>query len=88
MTETIRSPSAGKPVARTIVDKNKVKKVKLKMNPVTTPSGRAFPISFPANDEDKIIGSNGKMHGESTVTIPAKNAKSMSKIMFEQLFYS
>ena len=73
--EMKRSEFAGIPLTRTIVDKNKVKKVKLVTNPATTPSGFCFPV--PSEDE-RMIGSKGRMHGESTVTIPAKNAKKMS----------
>ena len=67
----------------TIVDKNNVKKVKLKTNPVMTPIGLALPIWVVPILEDKIIGSIGKMQGERIVTIPAKNAKTISKIIIQ-----
>ena len=65
----------------TIVERKSVKKVKLKINPVITPKGRALPISVVPIDEDKIIGRIGKMQGERIVTIPAKNAKIISRII-------
>ena len=36
--------SAGIPLIRTIVERKRVKNVKLKINPITTPKGRDFPI--------------------------------------------
>jgi hypothetical protein len=73
--------SADIPLRRTIVERKRVKKVKLKTNPATTPIGLDFPISLPPKDEDNIIGKIGKMHGESIVTIPAKKANAISKII-------
>jgi predicted RNA-binding protein YlqC (UPF0109 family) len=71
---------------RTIVERERVKKVKLRTKPTTTPIGLDFPISLPPKDEDKIIGKMGKMHGESIVTIPAKKANAISKIIFALCF--
>lgn len=66
----------------TIVDKNSVKNVKLKMNPKHTPIGRRLFVPWPPMVEDKTIGSIGNMQGDNIVTIPAKNAKSVSKIIY------
>lgn len=74
--EKFRKESADMPVIETIVDKNRVKKVKLATNPVTTPNGRFFPEV--STDEDKMTGKIGKMQGESIVTIPARKAKIIS----------
>lgn len=65
----------------TIVDKNKVKKVKLKTKPVITPIGLALPIWVVPMLEDKIIGSIGKMQGERIVIIPARNANIIKRII-------
>jgi len=54
----------------TSVARNKVKNVKLKIKPTTTPIGLRLPS--PAELE-RIIGNIGKIHGESMVTTPAKN---------------
>ena len=70
--ETSLNESAGTPLTFTIIDKNSVKNVKLETKPITTPIGFCFPTPLA---EDKIIGNNGKIQGESTVTTPAKNAK-------------
>lgn len=63
----------------TIEERKRVKKVKLAINPMTTPRGRFFPEL--STDEDKIIGSIGNIQGERIVTTPAKNAKRISKII-------
>lgn len=76
-----RSESAGIPNKRTIVERNKVKNVKLSINPVTTPKARDLPILCPPMLEVRIIGRIGNMHGESTVIIPARNANAISKII-------
>jgi len=55
-----------------------VKNVKLKINPLMTPSGRFFP---PVIDPDKTIGSIGRMQGERIVTMPARNAKRIRSII-------
>lgn len=52
------------------------------MNPNTTPKGRNFPVLTPPILDVRIIGNIGKMHGDSTVIIPAKNAKAINKIIF------
>ena len=80
-TETKRSVSAGMPLRRTMVERKRVKKVKLSTNPKTTPRGRDFPVFTPPILDVRIIGRIGKIHGESTVTTPAKNANAMSNII-------
>lgn len=80
--ENIRRASAGIPLSCTMVDRKRVKKVKLSMNPITTPKGRDFPMFFPPIVELRMMGKMGRMHGESTVTIPARNANVISKIIF------
>ena len=70
-TERVRKLSAGMCKSLTIEVKNNVKKVKLKINPLTIPKGRFRP---PPTEADKTIGKIGKMHGDKIVTIPAKNA--------------
>lgn len=64
--------SPGSPVARTIEVRNRVKKVKLMMNPETTPSGRFFPSWAEA---PRTIGRSGRIQGERMVTSPPKKAK-------------
>jgi hypothetical protein len=51
-----------------------VKKVKLRINPVTIPKGRDFP---PPTALERTIGRIGRMHGERTVTIPAMKENSI-----------
>ena len=70
--ETPRSKLGETPVARTILERNKVKKVKLATNPITTPKGLFLPSPIV---EERMIGNSGKMQGERIVTIPARNAK-------------
>ena len=82
-TEKILNDSAGIPESLTIVDRKSVKNVKLNMNPVITPNGRALPIWVVPMLEDKIIGSIGKMQGDKIVTTPAKKAKIISKIIIQ-----
>jgi len=72
MTDKKRNELAGIPEKLTIVDKKSVKKVKLATKPMTTPNGLCL---LSASDEAKIIGSNGKIQGDKTVTIPAKKEK-------------
>lgn len=48
---------------------------------MTTPIGLDFPVLIPPILEVKIMGRIGKIHGESTVITPAKNANVISKIM-------
>jgi len=69
------------PLNLTIVERKSVKKVKLAINPVTTPSGRDLPVSLPPIDDERIIGRTGRMQGERIVTTPARNEKRMSKII-------
>ena len=69
------------PKALTKLERKRVKKVKLAINPTTTPNGRDFPISSVPIVEERIIGRIGRIHGERIVTIPAKNAKAISKII-------
>ncbi len=78
-TEVVRNASAETPVALTSVVKNSVKNVKLKTNPVTTPSGFFLP---PVSVPDNTMGSTGRIHGESIVTMPPKKANTISKTMF------
>ena len=75
----MRKKSAESPLILTIVDKKRVKNVKLRTNPITTPIGLPFPISRPPIVEVRIIGRIGKMQGERIVTIPARNANAISK---------
>ena len=72
MPAIIRRIFAGIPVARTIVVKKRVNKVKLKIKPRIIPKGRFFP---PLRDPDKTIGRTGRMQGDRIVTIPARKAK-------------
>lgn len=81
ITERSLNVSAGIPLSRTRLDRKRVKKVKLKTKPMTTPKGLPFPRLVPPRVEDKIIGRSGNIHGESTVTTPAKNANMVSKII-------
>jgi hypothetical protein len=71
-TEIVRSVSADIPVNLIIVVRNNVKKVKLVINPVTTPRGLFLP---PVRVPDSTIGRIGRMHGERIVTMPPINAK-------------
>ncbi|GIK84131.1 MAG: hypothetical protein BroJett025_07530 [Patescibacteria group bacterium] len=66
------------PVFLTMIDKNRVKKVKLPTKPATTPRGLLFP---PEREPLRTIGNMGKIHGDRIVTNPAKKAKSISKII-------
>lgn len=84
ITDMVRSVSAETPVKLMIVVKNKVKNVKLSMNPATTPSGFFFP---PVSVPDKTIGRIGSIHGERIVTMPPKNANK-SKIIIPYSLYT
>ena len=84
-TDTSLIAPAEIPLSRTIVERKSVKKVKLKTNPMTTPMGRELPIYLSPMLEERIIGKIGNMHGESTVIIPAKNAKAISNIIYRLL---
>ena len=64
-------------VAFTIAVKAKVKKVKLSTNPVIIP----IDLDFPPILELKTIGNMGNIHGDNTVTIPAKNANPTRSII-------
>jgi hypothetical protein len=70
--ENKRRESAGIPIILTIEVKKSVKKVKLKIKPVTTPKGLFFP---PTIELDKTIGNIGRIHGDRIVTIPPRNEK-------------
>jgi len=70
--------SAGTPNRDTRAERLKVKKVKLRMNPVTTPHGRAFPLPV---EPARTTGSKGKIQGERMVTTPARKAKIINRIM-------
>ena len=76
--EKKRRLSEGSPVAFTIEDKKSVKKVKLRINPVIMPRG--FFLS-PSIVPERTIGKTGRIHGERTVTIPARKAKPINKII-------
>ena len=69
------------PLKLTIVERNRVKNVKLRTNPITTPIGRDFPISLPPIVEDRTIGRIGKIQGDKIVMTPAKNANAISNII-------
>ena len=56
--------------------RNNVKKVKLTINPVTTPKGRFFPLFVEA---DSTMGSTGRIQGESMVMIPPRKEKPRKK---------
>lgn len=81
MTEKILKDSEGMPDSLTMVERKRVKKVKLKINPVITPIGLALPISVVPIEEDRMIGKIGRMQGERIVTTPAKNAKTIKRII-------
>ena len=90
ITETVRSELAEILVLLTIVDKKRVKKVKLRMKPVTTPHGLERSCRPPILD-DKTIGKTGRMQGDRTVMIPAIKANKMSrsiKIWFLLTYYN
>ena len=74
-TEIVRKTEDDTPLILTMVERKRVKKVKLAINPNTTPTGREIPVFFPPIVEERTIGRTGKIQGESIVTIPAKNAK-------------
>jgi hypothetical protein len=67
-------------VILTIDDKNKVKKVKLAINPSIIPQGLDFD-SLPPTLEDNTIGSTGRIQGDKIVTRPATNANTRSRII-------
>ena len=81
--DTVLSKFDELPLTWTIVERNSVKKVKLRINPIITPTGRDLSIFLPPIVEVRIIGRIGKIHGESMVTIPAKNANPNKSIMFQ-----
>jgi len=72
---------AGMPVKLTIVERNRVKKVKLNTKPVTMPNGRFLP---PMVVVLRIIGRMGRIHGERIVTTPPikLNIKRISILSF------
>jgi hypothetical protein len=84
ITDRTLNASEGIPRSLTIVVKNNVKNVKLRTNPETIPNGRLDPAPTPL---DRTIGRTGKIHGERIVTIPARNAKSISKIICASTHY-
>jgi hypothetical protein len=71
---TYRKLSDPMPVALTMLESRSVKNVKLTIKPATIPNGLFFP---PVRELDNTIGKIGRMHGDNTVTIPARNAKMM-----------
>jgi len=76
ITENNLKVSAEIPLKETIVERKSVKRVKLAMNPIITPTGRDFPIA-----EERMIGKIGKIQGDKIVTMPAKKAKIISRII-------
>jgi len=80
-TEKLRIVSAEIPLSLTTVERKRVKKVKLRTNPMTTPIGLDFPVFTPPILDVSMIGRIGKIHGESTVMTPAKNANAISNII-------
>ena len=73
-----RKISADTPKAFTTVLRKRVKKVKLKANPATTPKGLLFP---PVKELDSTTGRMGKMQGERIVTKPPKKANIIRSII-------
>jgi len=65
----------------TIVERKRVKKVKLAINPTTTPKGRLLLTFSSPTTEERTIGRIGRIQGERIVTTPAKKAKKVSKII-------
>jgi hypothetical protein len=71
-TEKLLRLLAGIPMSLTRVVRKRVKNVKLKTKPVTTPKGLFLP---PTTELERTMGNIGRMQGESTVTTPPRNAK-------------
>jgi hypothetical protein len=67
--------SADIPKDRTSVLKRRVKKLKLMIRPIHTPSGLLFPFEAPAA---RMIGRIGRTQGESKVPMPARKEKMKS----------
>lgn len=66
----------------TIHERNKVKKVKLKINPQIIPKGLLFPPKTPPASNG---GNMGKMQGDNIVTTPAKKEnKRRFKLIFAE----
>jgi hypothetical protein len=82
-TETIRNEPAGIPLNCTMVERKRVKNVKLAINPTTTPIGRNTSFSLSPIDDERTMGKIGRIHGDKIVTSPAKNANPRSKIIEE-----
>jgi len=74
ITEINLKESAEIPKLLTMRARKSVKKVKLKINPKTIPSGLLCPPTLP----DRTIGKMGSIQGDKIVTIPAIKAKSVS----------
>lgn len=83
MTEKMRRESEGIPRTLTILERKRVKKVKLRTKPRTVPSGRARDGFAPGllTPEERTIGRMGKIQGERMVTSPAIKAKSVRIII-------
>lgn len=83
----MRSESEGMPRILTMVERNRVKKVKLRIKPKTIPSGRANDGFMPGLliPEERIIGNTGKMQGERIVTSPARKANKIKIIIKKSL---
>jgi hypothetical protein len=69
----------------TIPTKKSVKNVKLDIKPIITPIGRCELFGSPPKEDDKIIGSMGKIHGDKIVTKPAKKANKQRRIIHESI---
>ena len=74
--DKLRRESGGMPKVLTNKLKKRVKKVKLRIKPATTPKGLFLP---PVKEPVNTTGSIGKIQGERIVTIPAKNAKRINR---------
>jgi hypothetical protein len=66
-----------------MLDRKRVKNVKLKTNPVTIPKGLLLPLV--SKEDERIIGKTGSIQGDNIVTTPATNAN-ITKIII-LLFY-
>jgi len=75
--DTYRTESGDIPLTLTIDERNRVKKVKLLINPTTTPMGLPRPDA--STEDDRMMGKIGSIHGDRMVTSPAKNENPISK---------
>ena len=63
-----------------MLERKRVKNVKLVIKPATTPIGRDIDC-FPPTVVERIIGKTGRMQGDKIVTTPAKKAKTSNNII-------